>query len=331
MAAFDDLLTLDAHNDSIILRDVRGDVKDFADVDPAYHVDLPRMRQGGMGSLFVMVGDSDLNQSVRLIDAVHRMAQTHPQDFALCRTRSEVRQANQNGQIGLVMSIEGQVMFAENLAGLRLWHELGVRVASLTHGEGNRGRVRSAALQVDRSHFGYLTPQERATLRRQTRGLTAFARESLAEMARLGIACDLAHANERTFWETLEYTEGPVCYTHGNCYSLCPHTRNCTDEMLKALADKDGVIGICFYGAFVSDSDPNLDGLVEHYLHALEIMGEDHVGVGTDFDGIGEHQTPVIPDPAALPELWRALDARGVSAEVMQKISRDNFLRMIPE
>ena len=323
------LLTLDAHNDSIILRDVRGDVMDFADVDKAYHVDLPRMRRGGMGSLFVMVGDSDLAQSVRLIDAVHRMCQAHPGDFALCRSQRQVRAANQKGQIGLVMSIEGQAMFAENPAGLRLWHELGVRVASLTHGEGNRGRVRSTALQIDGSHFGYLTPPERATLLRQTRGLTAFGRESLVEMARLDIACDLAHVNERAFWEVLECAEGPVCYTHGNCYALCPHTRNCTDDMLRALAAKGGVIGICFYGAFVSDAEPSLDLLVEHYLHALEIMGEDHVGVGTDFDGIGEHQTPVIPDVAGLPKLWKALADRGISQRVLKKISRDNFLRLL--
>ena len=324
------LLTLDAHNDSIILRDVRGDVMDFADVDKAYHVDLPRMRRGGMGSLFVMVGDSDLAQSVRLIDAVHRMSQAHPKDFALCRTQREVRAANRKGQIALIMSIEGQAMFGENSAGLRLWHELGVRVASITHGEGNRGRARSAALQVDASLFGYITPTERATLLRQTRGLTAFGRDSLKEMARLQIACDLAHANERTFWQVIESAECPVCYTHGNCYTLSPHSRNCTDDMLKALAQKGGVIGICFYGAFVSNTEPSLDLLVEHYLHALEIMGEDHVGVGTDFDGIGEHHTPVIPDPTGLPKLWKALAKRGVSQRVLKKISRDNFLRMLP-
>ena len=330
MSKQDRLLTLDAHNDSIILRDVRGDVMDFAAVDEAYHVDLPRMRQGGMGAVFVMVGDSDLAQSVRLIDAVHRMCRAHPEDFALCRTQREVRNANRKGRIALVMSIEGQAMFGENGAGLRLWHELGVRVASLTHGEGNRGRVRGAALQIDGSYFGFLTPRERATLLRQTRGLTAFGRESLAEMARLGIPCDLAHANERAFWEALEYAEGPVCYTHGNCYALCPHARNCTDEMLAALAQKGGVIGICFYGVFVSQGEPSLDLLVEHFLHALEVMGEDHVGVGTDFDGIGSHQTPVIPDAAGLPALWKALAEKGVSQRVLKKISRDNFLRLLP-
>ena len=330
MPTTDGLLTLDAHNDSIILRDARGDEMDFAAVDAAYHVDLPRMRRGGMGSLFVMVGDSDLGQSVRLIDAVHRMCQAHPDDFALCRTRREVKAANRKGQIGLCMSIEGQVMFAENTAGLRLWHELGVRMASLTHGEGCIGAPHGPALQISSSHFGFLGAAARETLRRQSRGLTDFARESLAEMARLGIALDLAHANDKAFWEAIECAEGPLCYTHGNCYALSPHTRNCTDDMLKALAERDGVIGICFYGPFVSNTDPDLDRLVEHFLHALEVMGEDHVGIGTDFDGVPGHETLVIPDAAGLPALWQALAARGVSRRALKKISRDNFLRMLP-
>lgn len=321
-------LTLDAHNDSIILREVRTDPMDFADVDPAYHVDLPRMRRGGLGALFVMVGDSDAHQSLSLIDAVHRMCQEHPADFALCQNAAEVRRANRNGKIGLVMSIEGQSMFGERLANLRNWHRLGVRVASLTHGEGRRG-PHSCALQIDASHFGYLDANARQVLFRASKGLTPFARESLREMARLGIVCDLAHANDRTFWETLEWTDGPVAYTHGNCYRLCPHTRNCTDEMLKALAARGGVIGICFYGAFVDEREPTLDKLADHFLHALEVMGEDHVGVGTDFDGIGLHQVPVIPDAAGLPRLWEKLDERGVPARVLRRIAADNFLRLL--
>jgi len=321
--------TLDAHNDSIILREVRDDPMDFADRDPAYHVDLPRMRKGGLGSLFVMVGDSDLYQSLRMIDAIYAMCDNHPDDFALCLDAAAVRRANRAGKIGLVMSIEGQGMFAEDLGNLRNWHRLGVRIASLTHGEGRRG-PNARTLQYDGSYFGHLDLATREICRKRSKGLTPFARESLKEMARLGIACDLAHANDKTFWETLEQTDGPVCYTHGNCYSLCRHTRNCTDEMLKALAERNGVIGICFYGSFVDEKDPTLDRLADHYLHALEVMGEDCVGVGTDFDGIGNHQVPVIPDAAGLPKLWEKLSERGVSQRVMKKIARENFLRMIP-
>ncbi|MEW6749411.1 MAG: membrane dipeptidase [Candidatus Latescibacterota bacterium] len=323
------LPTLDAHNDSIILREVRQDPMDFADCDPAYHVDLPRMRQGGLAALFVMVGDSDVLQSLRLIDAVHSMCAAHPDDFALCLTAADVRAAEAAGRIGLVMSIEGQAMFAERIENVRNWHRLGVRIASLTHGEGNRGG-RGHALQYDASHFGYLDPVTREVLRRRSKGLTPFARESLAQMARLRIPVDLAHANDTAFWETLEGTDGPVCYTHGNCYALCRHTRNCTDEMLRALAARGGVIGICFYGPFVDEQQPTLDRLADHFLYALEVAGEDHVGVGTDFDGIGAHQVPVIPDAAGLPALWEKLRERGVGEPALRKVARDNLLRLLP-
>jgi len=266
---------------------------------------------------------------VRLIDAVHAMAAARPDEFALCLTRADVRRANRAGRIGLVMSIEGQAMFGERLENLRNWHRLGVRVASLTHGEGKVGGS-AHALQIDRSHFGYLSPSERDTMRRQSRGLTAFAREALAQMARLGMVCDLAHANDRTFWETLEEFPGQVCVTHGNCYALCPHTRNCTDEMLKALAERGGVLGVCFYGMFVDQQQPTVERLADHFIHALEVMGPDHVGVGSDFDGIPPHAVPIVEDAGAMGKLWRALRDRGVSEPTLKKIARDNFLRLMP-
>ncbi len=321
--------TLDAHNDSIILREVHQAPLDFADCNPAYHVDLPRLRAGGITTVFVMVGDSDLLQSLRLIDAVWAMAQNHPDDLAVCLDREQVQAVHAMGRIALVMTIEGQAMFAERLENVRNWHRLGVRVASLTHGEGNRGG-RGTALQYDSSHFGYLDPSARNRLRQRTRGLTPFAVEALQELARLRMPVDLAHVNEAAFWEVLERAEGPVCYTHGNCYSLCPHTRNCTDDMLRALAARGGVIGICFYGCFVDRDQPSLERLVDHFLHALEVAGEDHVGVGTDFDGIGAHEVPVISDAAGLPQLWQALARRGVGDAVLHKVAQGNFLRLLP-
>jgi membrane dipeptidase len=321
------LPVLDAHCDSLILREARGDALDFAGADPAYHVDLPRMRRGGLQAAFVMVGDSDLAQSSRLIDAVHRMARTHPSQFAVCRSAQDVRRAWRAGQVALAMSIESQTLFGEQIAHLANWHRLGVRVASLTHGE---GRMRTThALQVDDSFFGYLSPEERATLRRQTRGLTPFARESLGAMAELGMAVDLAHANDTAFWETLECFDGPVCVTHGNCYSLCRHTRNLTDDMMRALAARGGVLGVCFFGYFVHEAEPTLQRLADHFLHALEVMGPDHVGIGTDFDGIGLHVTPVIEHAGRLGRLWKVLRRRGVAEPTLRKIAHGNFLRLL--
>ena len=327
---YGELPTLDAHNDTIIRQELRGDSMDFAVPDPTCQVDLPRMKKGGIQAAFVMVGGNDLQQSLRLIDAMYQMCANHPGDFLLCRTAADVRRAFRTGRFALVMSIESQTMFGEQLALLRNWHRLGVRVATLTHGEGRRRGPGALALQADASFFGYLSAQERRTLRRQTKGLTAFGREALDAMAELGIALDLAHANDTVFWQALECFEGPVCYTHGDCYALCPHARNLTDDMMRALAQRGGVIGICFYSRFVDEKTPTLDRLVDHFMHALEIMGPDHVGIGTDFDGCETHREMLIKDASRLGDLWEALERRGVSQTTLRKIAHRNFLRMLP-
>ena len=132
----DEFLVVDAHCDSLILRHDRDDPIDFTDVNPMYHIDLPRLRQGGVGCLFTMVGDNIPQQSSDLIDAAHEICRRHADDFTLCLTASEVRAARAGGRIAIVLTIEGQKMFGEKLAGLRNAHRLGVRLASLTHGGG---------------------------------------------------------------------------------------------------------------------------------------------------------------------------------------------------
>ncbi len=220
-------------------------------------------------------------------------------------------------------------MFGEHIENVRNWHRLGVRVAGLTHGEGKLSGA-AHALQIDASFFGYITPSRRATLLGQSKGLTSFARESLDVMAELNIPCDVAHVNDRAFWQVIEHAKGPVCYTHGNCYALCPHSRNLTDEMMKALAERGGVMGLCFYPGFIDEESPTVDRLAEHFLHGLEIMGPECVAVGTDFDGIRRDLLPVIKSPAHLPELWRALERKGVSRRTLKKIASENFLRLLP-
>jgi membrane dipeptidase len=319
---------LDAHYDGLILREVRGDALDLVPAAPLYHADLPRLRRGGYALLMTMVGDHDLRQSSRLINAVHALCAAHPRRLALCLTRADVEAVVRRRAFGLIMTIEGQAMFAEETEHLRNWIRLGVRLASLTHGEG-RFMGNPAALQYDGSHFGYVTPAERDLLRRQTKGLAPFAFRALDVMAEHGIPCDLAHANEAAYWQALEHARGPVCYTHGACYALCPHSRCLTDEMMKALAARGGVMAIAFYPAFISQRDPGLDDLVEHFLHALDVMGPEHVGLGTDYDGMSPTVSPVLPCEET-PRLWEALARKGVTRAVIEKIAWRNFARLMP-
>jgi membrane dipeptidase len=320
----DKRFVLDAHNDSLILRQVRDDPMDLADVNPLYQVDLPRLRSGGMGCLFCMVGDNSLQQSGLLIDAARQMCRTHADDFQLCRTAAEVRRAHTEAKIAIVLTIEGQKMFDEHLEHLRNWHGLGVRVASLTHGGGGRPE-----LQYDASHFGFIVPQERENLRRQSKGLTPFAREALAEMNKLRMAVDVAHLNDAAFWQVMESAECAVSYTHGSCYALSPHSRGLTDEMMRALAERDGVMGIAFYPPFIHPTDPSLEHLCDQFIHAVEVMGPEHVGIGSDFDGMGGTVRPIPEDVSHLGMLFEALAKRGLDEETLCLIAGESFLRLL--
>jgi membrane dipeptidase len=320
----DQFLVVDAHCDSLIRRWQREDPIDLADGNPIYEVDLARLRAGGVDCLYAMVGDRDLAQSSVLIDAAYEMCRTHPADFSLCTTGDQVRAARAEAKIALVLTVEGQAMWDEDLRHMRNWHRLGVRVANITHGGGGRPE-----LQYDASFFDYIDPTERETLRRQSKGLTPFGREALAEMGRLGIAADLAHINDVAFWEVLEGATGAVCYTHGACYALCPHSRALTDEMMRALAERDGVMGIAFYRRFIHRDAPTLERLCDQFLHALEVMGPDHVGIGSDFDGTPTYLRLIPEDVSKLEEVFVALARRGVDAETMGKIAGENFLRVL--
>jgi membrane dipeptidase len=333
----DRFLVADGHCDSLVLRWQREDPLDLGavpnpEVDAIYQVDLRRLREGGMDCLFTFVGDSNFMGSSDLIDACYEMERHHPADFAVCTTASAVRAAREAGRIALVMTIEGQSMFAENLRHLRNWHRLGVRMASITHGGGRRGHGPDPRLELqhDPSYFGLITPEERENVRRQSKGLTPFAREALAEMARLDIAVDLAHVNDTAFWEVLDIAECPVCYTHGGCYAISPHSRALTDEMMAALAEKGGVMGIAFYKVFIDPQAPSLERLCDHFVHALEIMGPDGVAIGSDFDGTSSLHRPIPEDVSQMEVVLAALAKCGVSDDVLRGVAGENWLRMLP-
>jgi membrane dipeptidase len=320
----DKYLILDAHCDSLILRYDRDDPMDFADVNPMYHIDLPRLRAGGVGCLFCMVGDNDLQQSGILIDAAYEICRRHEDDFEICLNATDVRNVRAENKIAIVLTIEGQKMFNESIGQLRNYHRLGVRLASITHGAGGRPE-----LQYDKSYYDYISVRDREDLRRGSKGLTPFARESLEEMARLHIPVDVAHINDAAFWEIMETADCPVCYTHGCCYALTPHARNLSDEMMKALAEKGGVMGITFYPPFVHQTEPTLDRLCDHFVHACEVIGPDHVGIGTDFDGMPGPAHPIPEDVSKLEMLFEALARRGLDEQSLRLIAGESFLGLL--
>jgi len=319
-------IIIDGHNDSLIEHWARKESYDLGRDWPAYHADLARMKRGGLTAVNSMVGDSNLVQGLELWSAMFENLEKHPGDFLLVLSAEDIPRAKKEGKIGLIGQLEGCAMLSGNLRVLQTLHKLGVRVAGLTHGEGG-GEFH---LQPSRSPFGYGTPADREAARKETPGLTEFGRDVVRELNRLGIVVDLAHANDAAFHEALEISSKPVIFSHGNAFALSPHWPNLTDEQLKALAANGGVIGVVTYPAFIDQSSAKqtLQRLVDHIEHVCELVGDDHVGFGSDYDGMGS-AAPVIPSYGELPWLTEAMLDRGFTESTILKFWGGNFLRVM--
>lgn len=312
-------------------------------IEHNYHVTLSHLNKGNIKALFVNVADYDLLQSSRIINAVYELSQRQANKLAICFSRRDVHLARKAGLTALILVAEGPLVFHGQVDLLKNWHRLGIRIVNLSHGEGTQGFPEGAkliykdlikfapqcALQISTSTERYLPSTAREKLYKKEKGLSQVGREMLEAMVELNIICDLSHANDAAFWEALETYNGKFCATHSNCAALCNHTRNLTDKMMQALAQQGGVMGLCFYGKFIDERRPSLNRFVEHVLHALTIMGPDHVGVGSDFDGVEPGAFMAISHPGKIDLLWEKLDKSGVDKETLEKIAHNNFLRLL--
>jgi len=226
---------------------------------------LDRVRESGVSVVKWSLGGFDwgFEQTVTQIAAVQQMCERHPAYFTQVRGADDLHRAKREGRLGLILSFESVQMLEGRLDRLDLFRNLGVRVMQLSY---NR-----------RSPFANGVMEDKA------QGLTPLGREAVAHMNALGIAIDLSHANEATTSEVIALSSRPPLITHGGCAAVHPHPRNKTDAQLRALAARGGVIGIydLMYLA-PSPRQPTLDDYLQHMVHALDVAGEDHVGVGSD-------------------------------------------------
>jgi microsomal dipeptidase-like Zn-dependent dipeptidase len=159
-------------------------------------------------------------------------------------------------------------------------------------------------------------------------GLSDFGRKVIREMNRYGIMVDLSHANEDSFYQAMELSETPIVCSHSSCRALCDHPRNLTDEQMQALAKAGGVAQITLYNGFLrKEGEASILDAMAHLEHAIQIMGIDHVGLGTDFDGDGG--VLGLADSSELTNFTRQLLARRFSEEDIRKIWGGNFLRVM--
>ena len=160
-------------------------------------------------------------------------------------------------------------------------------------------------------------------------GLSPYGREVIAEMNRLGMLIDVSHVSDDTLYDVLKYSERPVVATHSCCRALCNHPRNMSDDMIRALADAGGVIQINFYPVFLSQScEASYKVIADHIDHVVDLVGIEHVGIGSDFDGI-EITPKGLEDISGMPVIFDELRARGYSKTDIEKIASENFFNVL--
>jgi membrane dipeptidase len=244
-------ILIDTHND-IPSFTVDGD--DIGKPSPGRHTDLPRLRQGGVGAIFFSVyvsadyveGNHSAHRALELIDSVrHDVAGRYPKDFVLATTADEVVKAHKRHQIAALMGLEGGHGIEDSPRLLRDFYALGVRYMTLTHTNTNNWADSSGDLDNPKVQ--------------RHNGLTPLGKQIVQEMNRIGMIVDISHVADKTFWDALETSSAPLMASHSSCRALTDVPRNMTDEMIKALAAKGGVIQINFNCGFLSQKAADAD------------------------------------------------------------------------
>jgi len=357
-----DAILIDTHND-VPSNTING--YDIA-TPSKNETDLPRMK-GFLGAEFFSVyvsanyveGNHSANRALQMIDTVKTdIIAKYPNEFLAATTAADVEQAHKEHKIAGLMGIEGGHAIEDSLRLLRDFYLLGVRYMTLTHFNTNDWADSQGDIDDPK------VPHHN--------GLTPFGKDVVREMNRLGMMVDISHTADKTFYDAIEVTTAPLIASHSSCRALSPHTRNMTDDMIRALAKNGGVIQISFGCDFLSEryykygqehsgdmrtmmaelrkiDDPKARGeamakmradaaaknppatladVVAHIDHAVKVGGIDHVGIGTDFDGVG-CVPPDLDSYAKFPNLTRALLEKGYSSDDIKKIYGGNLLRVM--
>ena len=233
-------LLIDTHND-VTSSTVAG--LDIGKPNTDHHTDLPRMKKGGMGAQFFAAyvaasyvdGNHAAHRTLEMIDTVrHDIAEKYPNDFLFATTAADIRRARREHKIAALIGIEGGHAIEDSLRLLRIYYDEGVRYMTLTHSNSNHWADSSGDANQPNN------------------GLSEFGKQVVAEMNRLGMIVDISHVSDKTFWDALEASRAPIFASHSSCRAISPAPRNMTDDMIRALAKKGGVIQINFSCDFLN-------------------------------------------------------------------------------
>ena len=282
------------------------------------HIDIPRLREGGVNcQVFAISSVRDrtrpyaLRTAMEMIDIFYRECEKNSDSITPVTTHDDILKATGEGKVAAMLSIEGADVIEGKIGLLRVFHRLGVRMVGLVHSLRNE----LADGVADRRTKG---------------GLSELGVQAVEELDRLGVLIDVSHLSDAGFWDLMDVAKGPVMASHSNARAVCDHPRNMTDKMIEAISDRGGVMGMNFAPGFVHPTHATVQGVVDHVDHIVGLVGPDHVGLGSDFDGIS--YTPVgLEDVTRMPNITVEIVKRGYSEEDIKKILGGNHLRLIKE
>lgn len=360
-------LVADLHCDTLIQMK-RG--YDFSERHNDYHVDIPRLIEGGIDLQVFACCPRPLDRGKRYFDGVSSSIDLlkseisrHSNRIELCLTSAEAEKIKASNRIAALLAIEGGVALDKNPKNLERFYEKGIRLFTITH---NQPTGWCANWKEKDLAFG---------------GLSDLGQEIISEMNRLGIIIDLSHSSDATFEAVLKVSTDPVIASHSNARSLCDHLRNLTDDQIKALAEKGGMVGITFVSQFLSSEfrkaysenwkrvpndkaeklpelflseipeqekqkqmqeykpllddienkfaslRPSVKTVVDHINYMVDLVGPEHVGIGSDYDGMS--MPPLgLEDCSRMPNITKELAARGYGQDDIEKILGGSFLRV---
>ena len=288
------------------------------------HTDLPRLIESGITATFFAAfvdapyaraeSGASFARALRLIQATHGFVANHPERLLAATRAADVRRAKDEDRIAAFIAVEGGHAIESSLERLRDLFALGARYMTLTWNNGTEWA--GAALGAGGT---------------RTAGLTAFGREVVREMNRLGMLVDVSHASEETLADAIDASSDPVIASHSSARALCDNARNLSDAQLRLVADCGGVTNVNFCAEFLDVVSPvPFRRLVDHIEHIVRVAGVDHVGIGSDFDGVA-----LLPegmaDVTALPRLASELLRRGYADDEVGRILGGNMLRVMEQ
>ena len=338
----------DGHNDTVLRIVQQGQPLDLLHADPDAHIDLPRMQGAGMvGGIFAMFSPSPANnlnfedfvddnghyaiplpERVEQADALHitlKMADELLRSEAaaegalrIVRSYADLESCVDSASCAVLMHIEGVEAIGEDLTGLESLYAMGLRSLGPVW---SRENVFASGVPFAFPSSGDTGP-----------GLTAAGFDLLEACNHKGILVDMSHLNEKGFWDIAQHSKHPLIASHSNAYAVCPHSRNLSDEQLRAVADSGGIVGLNYAIRFLNEDGSDTQGrglevMVKHVQHMARQMGVEHIGLGSDFDGADIPEE--IGDVCGVGRLLEALSQAGFSDSDVEAIAYKNWFRVM--